>query len=278
MTDASLWINVCSIGFPSLIFLILNFTKMKHQWFIPVITIAVILSGVRVAIQLPKNTIVAQETEAEKTVLPLSEGTYWIYEGVTKWTEENSTDLEEKKITWKMEVIENFQRGHVNVGVVKGHPADLVWYREGKERGDYLIIELKPGKYYLVMGDRVPEVLARLKDEGDFLANLLEESELFLEWPLLTGQVFGSTSQLARLDGGYRWNVEQQELVGLKTKRIASGSETQYRLTYRTAPDRVVVHFIPGVGISRYQYLHHGTISEIDLKLIEFQPGKEPEP
>ncbi|MEB3828781.1 hypothetical protein [Phormidium sp. CCY1219] len=250
---------------------------MKHQWFITVITIAVILSGVRVAIQLPKETIVAQETAANKIALPLSEGTYWLYEGVTKWTEENSADLEEKKITWRMEVIENFQRGHLNVAVIKGHPADLVWYREGKQRGDYLIVEVNPGKYYLVMGDRVPEVLTRLKDEGDFLANLLEESELFLESPLRDGQVFGPTSQLTRLDGAYRWNVEQQELVGLKAKRIASGSKTQYRFTYRTAPDRVVVDFIPGVGMSRYQYLHHGTVSEIDVKLIEFQPGKEPE-
>ena len=41
-----------------------------------------------------------------------------------------------------------------------------------------------------------------------------------------------------------------------------------------TMPDSSSFGFIPGVGISGYAYRHHGTISEVDVHLIEFHPGE----
>jgi hypothetical protein len=52
-----------------------------------------------------------------------------------------------------------------------------------------------------------------------------------------------------------------------------SGKVNQYQLVYRTLPDHQIIEFAPNIGITRYTYVHHGTVSETDLKLIEFHLG-----
>jgi hypothetical protein len=41
-----------------------------------------------------------------------------------------------------------------------------------------------------------------------------------------------------------------------------------YQLTYRTGPDEQTMDFIPGIGLTTFIYVHHGTISEAHLKLV----------
>ncbi|WP_261203937.1 hypothetical protein [Laspinema sp. D2d] len=213
-------------------------------------------------------------TETERIDFPLVPGSYWVYEGITQWMPTNSDQVNQTAITWKMEVVDTFERGPLKVGILKGYPADVAWYSEGKERGEHLIIEVSPGKYYLVSDERARLVLQRLTDEADVLVNLLEDVELLLDLPLIPGKVFGSSEQITRLDGGYRWNVETAEQVGLEAAGISSTeSHIQYHLTFRTAPDMMSLDFVPGIGITRYQYQHHGAIAETDLKLIEYYPG-----
>ncbi|MBO0351892.1 hypothetical protein J0895_22975 [Phormidium pseudopriestleyi FRX01] len=186
----------------------------------------------------------------------------------------NSGQVKQTPITWKMEVIDTFERGPLKIAILKGYPADVAWYSEGKERGDHLIIEVSPGKFYLVSDERARLVLQRLTDEADVLVNLLEDLELLLDLPLIPGKAFGPSEQITRLDGGYRWNVETSEQVGLEVQGISSReSHTQYHLTFRTAPDIMNIYFVPGIGITRYQYQHNGAIAETDLKLIEYYPG-----
>lgn len=45
----------------------------------------------------------------------------------------------------------------------------------------------------------------------------------------------------------------------------------KYLLARRTGPDHTFIEFMPGVGILRYTYGHHGTGAEADLRLVEFQ-------
>lgn len=251
--------------------------KIKPQWLILLAILTLVMSGVKLANQTPKNTPLSTKTTVNiDTPFPLKKGSYWVYEGVAKWTKNNTNQVNEKTLTWKMEVLDTIQRGHITVAILKGHTADLAWYQEGKEPGDYLIVQVNTDKFYLVSGERTQQVLQRVRDEGDFLANLLEEWELFLEWPLMPGKVFGPSSQISRQDGGYRWNVEDRQQVGLNVQGTSLwDKKTQYRLSFRTAADYSIVNFMPGVGITRYRYLHHGTVAASDFKLIEYHQPNE---
>ncbi len=227
-------------------------------------------------IQVQKDPILPATItpETESVYFPLVPGSYWVYEGITQWMSPNSGQINQTPITWKMEVVDTFERGPLNIAILKGYPADVAWYSEGKERGDHLIIEVSPGKFYLVSDERARLVLQRLTDEADVLVNLVEDLELLLDLPLIPGKVFGSSEQITRLDGGYRWNVETSEQVGLQVQGISSReSHIQYHLTFRTAPDMMSIDFVPGIGITRYQYQHNGAIAETDLSLIEYYPG-----
>lgn len=248
---------------------------MKSKWLFSLALLTLFVFGVREANQIQKDPIPSAAVTTERTEdFPLIPGSYWIYEGTAKWMPANSNEVYQTTVTWKMEVVDRFERGPLKITILKGHPADLSWYHEGKERGDYLIIEVSPGKFYLVEGERARLVLQRLTNEGDFLVNLVEDSELFLDLPLIPGKVFGPAEQLTRLDGGYRWNVEAAEPVQLEVNGISSReSHVEYHLTFRTAPDSLSLNFVPGIGITGYQYEHHGAIAETDLKLIEYYSG-----
>ncbi len=247
---------------------------MKPKWLFFLALLTLFLFGIREAKQIQKDPIpTAAVTTKRAANFPLVRGSYWVYEGSTKWMPPNSGEVNQTTVTWKMEVVDTFERGTLNVAILKGHPADLAWYQEGKERGDYLMIEVSPGKFYLVGGERAKLVLQRLINEADVLVNLVEDAELFLEMPLIPGKVFGPSEQITRLDGGYRWNVETSEEVRLGNEISSQESHLQYHLTFRTAPDILSIDFVPGIGITRYQYQHHGAIAETDINLIEYYSG-----
>jgi hypothetical protein len=209
-------------------------------------------------------------------ILPLAPGTVWIYAGTVKWTNAETQRVEEKSVDWKVEVGERLSRGHVNAAVLRGHPSDLAHYREGRAPGTYLVVRVGPGKYYLLRGRRAQEALERLRDPNDLLHNLVHEDEIFLDLPLVPGKVFGEAGQLTRQDASYVWVVEEERAATLEgVKGLRGGRRTVFRLLYRTLPDREELEFVPEVGITRYRYVHHGTVAEADARLVEFRPGKE---
>jgi len=72
-------------------------------------------------------------------------------------------------------------------------------------------------------------------------------------------------------NGAYRWFVSENLAgVPLVAKHLPADSPG-FRLTLRTLPDDTVIDFIPGVGMTRYQYRHHGTVAEADLHLVSLE-------
>ena len=208
---------------------------------------------------------------------PLGKGSYWVYQGVARWTDFKTQQALIKEITWTMKITDVIMRGILTAAVVQGHPKDLAWYEEGLQPGNYLIINLG-NKYYLVEGERFEEVLQRLKNENDDLKDLVQEDELFLEESSSgVAHAFGDPQQLTRSDWLYFWYVEDVSQVSLKDLKglETEGLQLQYRLAYRSAPDDVHVDIVPGVGITRYIYNHHGTVAQADVWLIEYSPGQE---
>ncbi|MGH9862596.1 MAG: hypothetical protein ACRD35_04155 [Candidatus Acidiferrales bacterium] len=236
-------------------------------------TVVLSWMAVAAAFAQPPAVPFGQHPEA---VFPLGKGTVWVYEGLVRWTLPGSDKKLEKKITWKIEIVDTVRRDSLLAAVVKGHPADLAWYEEERTPGDYWIIRLDPGKFYLVEPFRFQEVRRRLENPADRLDALVRDEELFLDSPLAKGKKWGEPEALKRDDLLYQWLVEEERPVRL---RIVQGVEaadrvTQYRLAYRTLPDHTVVDFVPGVGIIHYVYAHHGTVAEADVKLVEYHAGR----
>lgn len=200
----------------------------------------------------------------------MNEGAYWVYKGQVKWTEPNSSEIREDTITWRMEIVETIESNGITAARVKGHPADLRWYEENRQPGDYLIVRKGENLYYLITEPRVEQVLGLLKDSTLMPDGWLYKSELFLDLPLSLNKAFGGCKD------SYHWQVIEVDSIEPGVIRgLPLVSETRYRLALATLPDHTIVDFVPGIGITRYRYAHHGTVSEIDVKLVDFRTGSK---
>ena len=203
---------------------------------------------------------------------PLSPGAYWVYEGTVKWSV--GTEVHEADMTWKMEVIDVVSRGDITGYHMRGHPSDLSWYEEGEQPSEYVIVQVGPNRYYRAETD----VLDRLRDESDQLLGLVSDYKLFLDVPLVPGKRFCDVEHITLSDGWYCWNVWGSTPVDLSHVSGVDFSQPvdEYTIAFRTNPDHVFVKFVPGLGITQYTYVHHGTVSEADMRLIEYHPGTDP--
>ena len=202
---------------------------------------------------------------------PLKQGTYWIYQGTVKWTEPNSSETREAEITWRMEVMQVIQRDAITGYILHGGPWDLAWYEEGKAPDDYGIIQIGERFYKTSL-----ETTQRLQDENDPLTDLVNDYQLLLDAPLLAGKKFCDATSMARDDGMYCWVVGQDaEISPVGFLSIgATESLAEFPIRYQTLPDYTEVRFIPGIGISGYVYVHHGTVSEVDVRLVDYLAGE----
>lgn len=204
-----------------------------------------------------------------RLAFPLEEGNVWVYQGAVRW--QHGAEVKEESVTWTMRVVEVIEREPVRGIRLTGHPADLTWYEPGQQPRDRFIIQVD-NKFY----EGFEETWARLQDPDDFLIDLVTEGMLILDLPLWPGKSFGEAAQLTRPDGSYHWLVTAEKIIPLDQVKGWSGREplTAYTLAFRTNPDHQIIDFVPGVGITHYVYRHHGTVSEVEVRLIEFQMGK----
>ena len=201
-------------------------------------------------------------------MFPLSPGTYWIYEGLVKW--QNESGVKEQRMTWKMAVIEQVERDGFVGYLMKGHPGDLAFYEDGRVPSDYAIIRRGNNVYHTEVS-----AFQRLKDSSDRLKHLVLPADLILKFPLTPGDKFGDLEMLKRHDDFYCWVVKEKRPFFAKiTGVIPAASLEEYVVTFTTLPDGIIVHFTPGIGMTRYEYTHHGTISEVDMRVIEYHAGK----
>ena len=122
------------------------------------------------------------------------------------------------------------------------------------------------GRFYLLSADTLPATLKRLDDPADNLAGLLSADDLVLEWPLGQGWRFCDPKGIVRTDQLYCWFVES---IAPTTQYKIPGTKDvprdEYQLSYKTNPDQVNVSFVPDIGITHYEYHHHGAIADTTL-------------
>jgi hypothetical protein len=201
---------------------------------------------------------------------PPAKGSYWIYNGQRKEQEAGQgLKVFSKKITCRTEVVDKIERAGVTAAVVRGYPVcseDL-----------QVLVSADGHHFYLLPADS--SVLKRLKDPNDALVDLVRDDQIELVLPLVKGERFCQSSQMTRTDGFYCSVVEEQRRERLSgVLGVSSGVErTVYQITLRTAPDYTAMDFVPGIGITSYDYIHHGTIEEEHLTLVEFHDGTTPD-
>ena len=206
--------------------------------------------------------------DAPDNSFPMTVGTYWVYTGVVRWTHDiNKTS--ETKVKWRTEIRRLVRHGQTTGIVVSGFPPDLDWSDGAQQPKDSLIVKTAENRFYHLQD--VESSLRRLSNPADSLKDFLLEDDLFLQLPLSRGKKFCDPEAMAREDGLYCWLVESAARISLPdVLGVSPGPRTSYRLRYVTNPDDITFDFVPGIGLTSYEYHHHGTVADTELKLIEF--------
>jgi hypothetical protein len=208
---------------------------------------------------------------------PLAPGTFWTYEGIVRWTIVGTNRVSERIVRLKMRVIKLIERDGMQIARVSDFPADLDWTDGTAPEVESLVVQTKEGHLYRLDPASTEVSLQRFQDPNDKLVNLLQVDDLFLEPPLHVGKKFCDPEGMAREDTHYCWLVESivaKQFPGIKG--VSPGRHKAYDLIFRTNPDHISFQFVPGVGLTRYSYHHHGTVADTELRLVEFHGVSEP--
>jgi hypothetical protein len=139
--------------------------------------------------------------------------------------------------------------------VISGLPTDLAWYQPGKPPGYSVLVETASGVFETSAGSKLEaEDLAKKAVGG------AQVGEQLLRLPVRAGDCLDSDN-IGRTDGMYCWFVQG---------RVKDTNGPAWDLIYRTNPDTATVRIVPGVGVTRYSYEHHGTVASADARLIGF--------
>jgi hypothetical protein len=197
--------------------------------------------------------------------LPLRAGTSWTYRAQVSWTPAGAAASRDTTITWTTLVLSVRSRDSVRVAVVQDWPTALAWWEPGHPPDTSLVACFANHVYHV---SRSGGTLSGLADS--LLASLgqLSPDDLFLELPLRTGDLYGRDPG-DRPDTFYAWYVESSAPVNsLLTGLGAPAGDSLYTLIYRTMPDHQILDFVPGVGVARYVYSHHGTVAAASAVLV----------
>jgi hypothetical protein len=209
---------------------------------------------------------------------PLSKGTYWIYRGTVGYFDARTQKSVDMPVEWKTQVTTSIRRGNLRAMAVNGFPADLDWSDGRPERKDSLIVQEDEHKFYLINFDNAQNAMKKVQDPSKSLGDIVTEDDLILELPLSKGKKFGcDAATMQREDSEYCWMVDSVRETSLNSvKGITHEPRTAYTIRYATNPDDTQIDFVPGVGITAYEYHHHGTEADTEIKLVEFHLGENP--
>jgi len=212
----------------------------------------------------------AQAGEKAVSLFPLVKGNYWIYKGKIKWTPEGAGQkVKSKSLTWQMNTHDVMESAKYRIALVTGFPNDVAWYEEGMTPQYSLVVQDDKCIYWNGYENRDNAMEAAKAIEADNQSSM-SDLKCIIEFPLTKGKKYGVSDE-SRPDTMYAWYLKKINKVRLKVKGYKSqGPATRFRLIYRTNPDHIIMEFVPGLGITRYIYEHHGTVAFEDLHLVEY--------
>jgi len=222
----------------------------------------------------PTATFTPPPTRVPSPAFDFPKGATWTYAGLVKWDEKGK--VQQKTLTWKMHIADKLARADGIVGyVLKGNVHDLAFYAPNKKPGDYLLLAKANRVYQITLIDAQP--IERVKNPSDALADWLDDENLAFDFPLAVNKKFGAAKFVTDASGMNCWVVSEAKptkLAGIKG--VTPADAIEYTLQYKTNPDHQALSYVPNVGITRWVYHHNGTVSDVDVKLIEYAAETKP--
>jgi hypothetical protein len=200
--------------------------------------------------------------------ISLEKGIQWVYEGKIEWTGTGLGAAKTAKIRWITQVMDVFKGTNAQAAVVRGFPVELVAYEPGQSAGFTVLLSVSNKLYCITAnGGNQARDLARQYSQNP--GSVPSDFEALFQWPLVIGRKLGQDP--VREDTWYCWCVEQVIKRPLSVKGFdGNRSQKTYRLAYRTCPDDQFLDVVPGLGIVRFVYNHHGTVASTDVRLVSF--------
>jgi hypothetical protein len=204
--------------------------------------------------------------------IPLEKGTRWTYEGKVETTLLGSAKVYSTNISWVMEVVDSMENTNARAAVISGTPDELAWYEPGQVPGYSVLLNFSNHVYRFpakTLQQASSLMLEMANEPGKFFPKA-EDVDDWFALPLAKDKRWGG--DLQREDGWYCWRVEDEHLSKLRIKGCADKHAFPiYTLAYRTNPDHQVLDIAPGLGITRFIYVHHGTVASADVRLVAFK-------
>jgi hypothetical protein len=194
----------------------------------------------------------APPSSATALDFPAVVGAVWEYQVAVEWTLPNSNQVRKANVIWQTKVVTVRRNSVTTVVVLRGFPTDLCWY-EPDRTPTLTVLTIRPEGLYLNTPDPQPSDANALAD-----ATLLHApvGERVLGPDPHVGDCLGGTPRPDRL---YCWHVERQ---------IQVRGRTGWAVAYRTNPDHQVIEFVPGLGVSAFEFVHHGTVASAHARLV----------
>ncbi len=200
---------------------------------------------------------------------PGSAGSYWIYEGIVRYQTSNATSAKEEKVRWRMSIQQVLRRDGATAVILKGFPGDLDWSSGNALAKESLFVRTDDGRFYRIESE-TGELERKFNDSRVGIQQFLDKGELWFQQPLTQGAQPGGGDCPGRNDQMYCWVLSPAHQVSLGgVKGATPTTQAGYFLEYRTNPDNIHIELVPGVGIVAYEYHHHGTVADTELRLVE---------
>lgn len=188
---------------------------------------------------------------------PLAKGNQWTYAASIQYKDDETDSMVTQKTNWVMEVLEIIPHGKTRAVVIKGFPTDLVWFDGKADRGDYLLL-VDSNKIYLCNLPPDDSLKMRVYHSNDPLTDIKTGYNLIFDFPLIKGKTWGADPEMPqRTDSMYAWVVQK-----------TASTNQPGTIKYDTNPDHSIFYFQPGLGITGFEFEHHGTPMSVDMKLI----------
>lgn len=99
--------------------------------------------------------------------------------------------------------------------------------------------------------------------------NRVEGADM-VKMPLFKGKEWGHECDFKRTDHRYCYYVKDVKYKDLSyIKGIGKGTRKIYTISYNILSSHDEIDYVEGIGIIRYEYVHHGTVDEKYIKLVE---------
>ena len=172
--------------------------------------------------------------------LPLAPGAKWTYDVTVKRFDTDTNKEITKTLTWTTEVLDAHEGNGVTAYRVRGWPSDLASIDDNPQTPTPTERTLLRSRNAILFGS-TPEPT-------------IDGATGWFRWPVIDGQRI-----CPKTEDVYCWEVSS----------IADG----FAFKYNTGPDEQTFELEPGTGVSRYHFMHHPPINDVDARLTSYTKG-----